>query len=323
MNVTGVPADVDTSRSDVPEVATTPRSELGVFTPTFDSRSEISAASNEPIASLSPRTDPVSTIAGDIEVPVLPLDSVLALSTNPEIPTERGLDISEATSETSIESIPPSSPLHDVTPVSTPTQQDSTSQSSLTMLAPVSLPSTHIVCDVIFEFMPSVCSRFAFQSAHTIPNATPASAKDAPASEPVHVTIAEDTAFGVQRVGTTVTETRKEFLSLSGDSTPQKPESDLLSNASERSGKVTGSEFKTPSPPTAIPLEVDVDQSSKGILKKVNDVIPPLDTNQVVVPSPSQVERSECGAERAASSSHVNEQFPSVERLVFPVYKYS
>ena len=44
--------------SDVPEVPMTPRSDLGIYTPGFDSRSEVSFASREPIAPSSPRLDP-------------------------------------------------------------------------------------------------------------------------------------------------------------------------------------------------------------------------------------------------------------------------
>jgi hypothetical protein len=121
----------DASRSDVPEVATTPRSELGVFTPTFDSRSEVSAASNEPIASLSPRTDPSSPVTGEFDVPDLSLNGTLAPSTDPGIIAKSIPDgLSEATSEASVEPVPPSSPVQDITPLSTPTRQDSISESS-------------------------------------------------------------------------------------------------------------------------------------------------------------------------------------------------
>jgi hypothetical protein len=162
-NITGAPFDAETSRSDVPEVATTPRSELGVFTPNFDSRSEISAASNEPIPSLSPRTDPASPIARDIEVPVLALGGVLALSTDPKVAAEGALDIaSEATSEASIEPVPPSSPVHDFTPASTPTRQDSTSQSP--KLAQFNLAPTRIVCGVTVKFMPSITHTLYFRA---------------------------------------------------------------------------------------------------------------------------------------------------------------
>lgn len=51
--------------SDVPEVPISPRSDLGIFTPSFDSRSEISVASHEPIAPSSPRIDPEEPIFPD------------------------------------------------------------------------------------------------------------------------------------------------------------------------------------------------------------------------------------------------------------------
>ncbi|KAF8573485.1 hypothetical protein K439DRAFT_1655818, partial [Ramaria rubella] len=73
--------DADANRSDIPEVPTTPRSELSVFTPTFDSRSEISAASNEPVPPLTPRTDP---IGDELDSPDLAPTDELGLSMTSE-----------------------------------------------------------------------------------------------------------------------------------------------------------------------------------------------------------------------------------------------
>jgi hypothetical protein len=159
VNSTDTPFDADATRSDVPEVATTPRSELGVFTPTFDSRSEVSAASNEPIPSLSPRTEPSSPITGEFEVPALALSGVLASATAPEAVAQNVPDTaSEATSDTSIEPAPPSSPFHDSTSLSTPTKEDPTSQ--LPLFNPLD-PSTHIVCDVNFKVYTSLLTSFS------------------------------------------------------------------------------------------------------------------------------------------------------------------
>ena len=44
--------------STVPRVPLSPRSDLGIFTPSFDTRSEVSDASREPLAPNSPRLDP-------------------------------------------------------------------------------------------------------------------------------------------------------------------------------------------------------------------------------------------------------------------------
>lgn len=49
-------------RSDVPEAPLSPRSDLGILTPSFDTRSEVSAASREPAAPASPRIDPEASI---------------------------------------------------------------------------------------------------------------------------------------------------------------------------------------------------------------------------------------------------------------------
>ncbi|KDQ57191.1 hypothetical protein JAAARDRAFT_194359 [Jaapia argillacea MUCL 33604] len=49
--------------SDVPEVPGSPRSSLGMSTPSFDSRSEVSEASHEPVPAVSPRLDPSAAIS--------------------------------------------------------------------------------------------------------------------------------------------------------------------------------------------------------------------------------------------------------------------
>jgi hypothetical protein len=48
----------DVSASDAPEPSMTPKSDLGIFTPGFDTRSEVSYASRDPIPPTSPRLDP-------------------------------------------------------------------------------------------------------------------------------------------------------------------------------------------------------------------------------------------------------------------------
>ncbi|TDL25469.1 hypothetical protein BD410DRAFT_593743 [Rickenella mellea] len=55
-------ADETDLRSDIPEVPMSPRSELAMYTPTFDSRSEVSVASLEPLPPASPRLDPEELI---------------------------------------------------------------------------------------------------------------------------------------------------------------------------------------------------------------------------------------------------------------------
>ena len=57
----------DVSASDVPEPAMTPKSDLGITTPGFDTRSEVSWASREPIAPESPRLDPGTPL--ELETP--------------------------------------------------------------------------------------------------------------------------------------------------------------------------------------------------------------------------------------------------------------
>jgi hypothetical protein len=54
--------------SNVPEPPHTPQSELGIFTPGFDTRSEVSAASREPASPTSSRTDLASS-GVDLEEP--------------------------------------------------------------------------------------------------------------------------------------------------------------------------------------------------------------------------------------------------------------
>lgn len=55
--------------SDVPEPPLSPRSDLGVFTPSFDTRSEVSAASREPVSPTSSRTDLASLGSDELIVP--------------------------------------------------------------------------------------------------------------------------------------------------------------------------------------------------------------------------------------------------------------
>lgn len=57
----------DVSVSDVPEPAMTPKSDLGIFTPGFDTRSEVSRASRDTIPPDSPRLDPEAPL--DLEEP--------------------------------------------------------------------------------------------------------------------------------------------------------------------------------------------------------------------------------------------------------------
>jgi hypothetical protein len=55
--------DIDTSStSNVPEAPMSPRSDLGINSPTFDSRSEVSLASRLPVPPESPRIDPLNSI---------------------------------------------------------------------------------------------------------------------------------------------------------------------------------------------------------------------------------------------------------------------
>jgi hypothetical protein len=49
--------DNESISSNIPEPPHSPRSELGIFTPSFDTRSEVSAASREPASPTSSRTD--------------------------------------------------------------------------------------------------------------------------------------------------------------------------------------------------------------------------------------------------------------------------
>lgn len=60
------------ARSDIPEVPGSPRSDLGILTPSFDTRSEVSVASHEPIAPSSPRLDPEAPLVFD-EPPQTPI----------------------------------------------------------------------------------------------------------------------------------------------------------------------------------------------------------------------------------------------------------
>lgn len=58
--------------SNAPEPPDTPRSELGIFTPGFDTRSEVSAASREPASPTSSRTDLASIDAETVEESDIP-----------------------------------------------------------------------------------------------------------------------------------------------------------------------------------------------------------------------------------------------------------
>lgn len=126
-----------TSRSDVPEAPSTPRSELGIFTPTFDSRSEVSVASNEPLAPSTPRTDPAipaSPVVSEVSDPVPVIEPSLQVESN---------DLaSEVTSAASIESIAPSSPVHDISPITTPVKPEASSSPASPLLTPMEAPVT-------------------------------------------------------------------------------------------------------------------------------------------------------------------------------------
>jgi len=66
--------------SNVPEPPHTPQSELGIFTPGFDTRSEVSAASREPASPTSSRTDLASPAVDHVEESSIPTAiSILAL----------------------------------------------------------------------------------------------------------------------------------------------------------------------------------------------------------------------------------------------------
>ncbi|KAF8510777.1 hypothetical protein JB92DRAFT_426604 [Gautieria morchelliformis] len=294
VNSTDTPFDADTGRSDVPEVATTPRSELGVFTPTFDSRSEVSAASNEPIPSLSPRTDPASPIAGEFEVPALALSGALASATTPEVVAQSVPDAaSDATSEASIEPVPPSSPVHDVTSVSTPTKDNSASQ--LPLFNPLN-PSTHIIIGA---------------SQHDVI----VSAQEAPAAEPYNPVnvVLKDTPSDIPGLESAIVETENERPSVHGGVTPRIPDTSLLPNEAEQGDVPNGTESKTPSPPSwAVPRKNDA--SSKEVSNQWDDAV--HDLNIALVSNPRALERGEPErAERVASPSRVGEYFPSSERV--------
>ncbi|KAH8117718.1 hypothetical protein DFH11DRAFT_854178 [Phellopilus nigrolimitatus] len=59
---------VSEASSNVPEAPLSPRSDLGILTPGFDTRSEVSDASHEPIAPNSPRGDPDGTSLADSDI---------------------------------------------------------------------------------------------------------------------------------------------------------------------------------------------------------------------------------------------------------------
>lgn len=72
-------ADDMSVSSNVPEPPRTPQSELGIFTPGFDTRSEVSAASREPASPTSSRTD-LTPIGDQVEESVVPtITNILAL----------------------------------------------------------------------------------------------------------------------------------------------------------------------------------------------------------------------------------------------------
>ena len=89
--------------SNVPEPPHTPQSELGIFTPGFDTRSEVSAASREPASPTSSRTDleePSTSIPIAIDVLA---DPVLAHEqddgTTQSTPLVTGKDVPDAIAE--------------------------------------------------------------------------------------------------------------------------------------------------------------------------------------------------------------------------------
>ena len=113
--------------SRVPEPPCSPQSELGIFTPGFDTRSEVSAASREPASPTSSRTDLMSlststddaeefTIPASIRILVLPALAVEQYdSTLESTPLATAKDVPDSVAE---EILPASAPLQTTKPVS-------------------------------------------------------------------------------------------------------------------------------------------------------------------------------------------------------------
>ncbi|KLO11550.1 hypothetical protein SCHPADRAFT_941955 [Schizopora paradoxa] len=66
------------AKSDVPEPSMSPKSDLGIFTPSFDTRSEVSVASHKPLAPSSPRLDPEAPLPEVIQTPVIVIPPSIA-----------------------------------------------------------------------------------------------------------------------------------------------------------------------------------------------------------------------------------------------------
>lgn len=71
--------DASEAKSDVPEPSMSPRSDLGILTPSFDTRSEVSVASHKPLAPSSPRLDPEEPLPVVPQTPLLVIPPPAAL----------------------------------------------------------------------------------------------------------------------------------------------------------------------------------------------------------------------------------------------------